>query len=164
MIKYTSLHSQRGITLLIGLIMLILITLTVVTAFKFSNVNSKAVGNMQVKNEANAAANIAIEQVLSSSFTDDPVAEPKLEVDLNHDGNVDYTVSVSKPKCVRAAIDSAGAKSSLSLGSEMTSQDSWNTVWEIEAEVDDTKTGAKTSVSSGVRVLLAQDQKDKVCI
>ena len=59
-------RAQRGVTLIIGLIMLVLITLMVTTAFMLSNTNLKAVGNMQFRDEAIAAANVATEDVLSS--------------------------------------------------------------------------------------------------
>ena len=49
-------HSQRGITLFVGLIMLVLITLMVTSAFTLSTSNLKSVGNMQARDEAIAAA------------------------------------------------------------------------------------------------------------
>ncbi len=159
---FTTHHSQRGITLFVGLIMLVLITLMVTTAFKFSNVNAKSVFNMQVKNEAVAAANFAIEEVVSTTFTDAPASQ-SIVVDLNNDGIPDYTVAISKPVCVRASVDTAGAPSSITLGAAMSSTSSWNTVWEFNATVNDAKTGAKTTVNAGVRVLLTQTQKDTVC-
>jgi hypothetical protein len=142
--------------------MLVLITLMVITAFTLSNTNLKSVGNMQVKDEATAAANVAIEQLLSSDFTTAPVADT-IDVDINNDGNVDYTVSIATPVCIRVSIDTAGAASSVTLGSAMSTTSSWNTVWDIEAVVDSTQTGAKTTVNAGVRVLLTQVQKDLVC-
>jgi len=158
----TSRHAQRGVTLFVGMIMLVLITLMLTTAFTLSHTNLKSVGNMQVKDEATAAANVAIEKLLSSGFTTAPAAET-IDVDINNDGNDDYTVSIATPACIRASIDTAGAASSVTLGSAMSTTSSWNTVWDIEAVVDDAKTGAKTTVNAGVRVLLTQAQKELVC-
>ena len=152
-------HAQRGVTLFISLILLVLITLMVTTAFTLSNTNLKSVGNMQAKDEAVAAANQAIEQVLSSPFTNAPAAE-EINVDFNNDRITDYVVQIAKPDCIRASKETTVAPSSISL--QMPS-DSWNTLWDIEATVDDPKTGAKTTVRAGARVLLTQAQKDAVC-
>ncbi len=156
----TPLHRQQGITLFMGMVMLILITLMVTSAFMLSNTNLKAVGNMQAKEEAVAAANLAIEQVLSSPFTTAPNAET-IEVDINNDGVTDYTVAIARPQCISVAVDTQGAKSSVALAGMTIS--SWNTVWDIDAVVNDNKTGAKTAVNAGVRVLLNETQKNAVC-
>ena len=158
----TSRHAQRGFALVIGMIMLLLITVMVTTAFTLSNTNLKAVGNMQDKDEATAAANVAVEQLLSSPFTTAPAAE-SINVDINNDGNNDYVVAIAPPVCIRASIDTAGFVSSVTLGAAMSAASSWNTVWDIEALVDNAKTGAKTTVNAGVRVLLTQTQKNTVC-
>jgi len=63
-----ALRAQRGATLVIGLIMLVLITLMMTSAFMLSSGNLRAVGNMQFRSEAMAAANLAIEQVLGTEF------------------------------------------------------------------------------------------------
>ncbi len=156
----TPLHRQQGITLFMGMVMLILITLMVTSAFMLSNTNLKAVGNMQAKEEAVAAANLAIEQVLSSPFTTAPNAET-IEVDINNDGVTDYTVAIARPQCISVAVDTQSAKSSVALAGMTIS--SWNTVWDIDAVVNDNKTGAKTAVNAGVRVLLNETQKNAVC-
>ncbi len=154
-------HNQRGVTLFVGLIMLVLITLMVTSAFTLSTTNLKSVGNMQAKDEAVAAANQAIEELLSSSFTDAPGAV-NIDVDINNDGTADYLVAIGAPTCIRASIESAAVKSSGSLPS-MSTVNSYNTIWDIEATVNDAKTGVKTTVRSGTRVLLTQAQKDDVC-
>ena len=155
-------NAQRGAALLVGLIMLVLITLMVTSAFTLSTTNLKSVGNMQAKNEAIAAANQAIEQVLGSPFTDSPAAED-VNVDINNDGINDYTVHITIPTCVRASISTSATVSSVSLGAAMSTVNVYNTLWDIEATVDDAKTGAKTVVSTGVKILLTQAQKDAVC-
>ena len=68
-------RSQSGATLIVGLIMLVLITVIVLSAFTFSSSNLKSVGNMQIREEALAAANLATEQVIASPFTDAPTAQ-----------------------------------------------------------------------------------------
>lgn len=156
-----SLRAQRGATLIVGLIMLVLLTLVVTSAFMLSTGNLKAVGNMQFRNEAAAAANKAIEQVLGSDFTKAPGAE-QVNVDINNDGSTDYVVDVAKPTCIRASVAAAAAKSSLKLPA-MSTQSYWNTVWDIDATVSDAVSGASIRIRQGVRVLLTQSQKDSVC-
>lgn len=162
MTPVASKHSQRGITLFVGLIMLVLITLMVTSAFTFSMSNLKSVGNMQAKGEAIAAANQAIEQVLSSPFTTAPTAE-EINVDINNDGSTDYVASIAIPTCIRASIASAAVKTSGTLPS-MSTVNTYITMWNIEATINDAKTGAKTTVQTGTRVLLTESQKEAVCL
>lgn len=154
-------HSQRGITLFVGLIMLVLITLMVTSAFTLSTTNLKSVGNMQAKDEAIAAANHAIEELLSTSFTDAPGAS-KIDIDINNDGTNDYLVEIATPTCVRASPDNLPAVTSGTLPS-LSVITNYNTVWDIQATVNNANTGAKTVVQAGMRVLLSQAQKDTVC-
>ncbi|MDQ2075644.1 hypothetical protein [Marinimicrobium sp. ABcell2] len=153
--------AQRGATLIIALIMLLLFTLMVASAFSLSSTNLKAVGNMQMRDEAIAAANVAIEQVISSAFTTAPSAQT-LEVDLNGDDTPDYIVSIATPECIRATQATPAALSSVALAA-MSTASSWNTVWSLDATVNDPASGALVRVRSGVRVLLSQAEKDAVC-
>ena len=59
---------QNGATLVVGLIMLVAITMMMLSAFSLSGGNLKAAGNMQFRNEAIAAARIAIEQTININF------------------------------------------------------------------------------------------------
>lgn len=160
--RMPSCRHQRGATLVVGLIMLTLITVMVASAFSLSSSNLKSVGNMQFRNEAVAAANKAIEQVVSSSFTATPQAET-IEVDLNNDGATDYTVEVAVPSCIRARTASDPTLSSVTLSTTMSMASTWNTVWNIVATVTDATTGAKVVTHSGVRVLRTQAQKEAEC-
>lgn len=157
-----SLRAQRGATLIVGLIMLVLITLVVTAAFTLSTGNLRAVGNMQFRNEAIAAANVAIEQVLGSPFTDAPTSE-EIEVDINNDNTTDYFVVIATPECIRATVATPSAPSSLSLGAGMSTASHWNTIWDVVADVNDAVSGASVQIRQGVRVLLTQAQKDAVC-
>ena len=70
MITVTSSTYQRGvITIFISMMMLLLITVMVVTAYSLSTTNLRAVGNVQARDEAIASANYVIEQVVGSGFT-----------------------------------------------------------------------------------------------
>lgn len=163
MIAPVSVHAQRGATLVVGLIMLVLITLVVTSAFLLSTGNLRAVGNMQFRNEAIAAANRAIELKIGSNFAV-PTPENALPVDLTGDGQADYFVDIATPTCIRATVASPTAASSLSLGAAMTTSSNWNTIWDIDAVVNDAKTGAAIRIRQGVRVLLTQAQKNAACV
>lgn len=155
-----SFDRQRGATLVVGLIMLLLLTLMISSAFTLSGSNLKAVGNMQAREEATAAANIALEQVLDSPFTTAPGAETIL-VDINNDGTSDYTAEIATPVCIRATVADPAPPSSVSL--PVMASSTWNTVWNLESTVSDPLSGAAVRIRSGVRVLLTQSQCDAVC-
>lgn len=156
------LYRQKGMTLILGMIMLVALTLIVTAAFTLSNTNLKAVGNMQTRSEAIAAANAAIEQMLSSAFTDSPSAET-INVDMDNDGDVDYVVEIATPVCVSAARDSSAPKSSATLP-VMAGASTWNTLWNIQASIIDSRTGTEVTVQAGTRVLLTEAQKQAVCL
>jgi Tfp pilus assembly protein PilX len=93
-------RSQRGATLMIAMIFLVILTLIVVSSIKVTNVNTRIVGNMQVQKEAQAAAQQGIETVISSDFTKLP-APSTVSVDINDGGQAasTYAVSVAAPEC-----------------------------------------------------------------
>ena len=151
---------QRGTTLVVALIMLLLLSLLVSGAFTLSTVNLKAVGNVQTRNEALAAVNTALEDVISTNFVGAGVQTP--QVDINNDGVSDYSVTIQAPTCIRATIADAVAPSSVSLGA--LSSDTWNTVWLLDAtSTDSSGGGAAVRVRTGVRVLLTDAEKKSRC-
>ncbi|PLC06538.1 hypothetical protein CY658_05795 [Variovorax sp. RO1] len=178
--------AQRGAALIIGMIMLLLITLVVTAGFNLSSANLKAVGNLQTRNEAVAAANRAIEEVAASLLVPGSDGTPSLAppqgtvsmVDINNDGVDDYKVTIAPPVCVRAtkAVDTGGGGSTgpggitggaSSSGSGLAAlPDQYNAVWDISTTVTDVTagaTGATTSVRQGVRALLNKAQFDALC-
>lgn len=163
-------HAQRGATLLVGMIMLVLITLMVTSAFTLSTTNLKSVGNMQSREEALAAVNKAIEQVQASfiiSTTSAPPPADEILVDINNDGITDYQVTFAAPICIRASVAAAAVLSSVTLPTLSTSSD-WNTVWDIDATVTPTSTnvgasGTSVRAHSGVRVYMSNTQKAALC-
>lgn len=157
--RIASPRAQHGVTLVVGLIMLVLITLVVSTAFLLSTTNLRSVGNMQFRDEAIAAANQAIELVLSAPFTTAPAAE-SINVDINHDNTTDYVVSIATPTCIRAVQEAAACCTSVTSPPPPSN---YRTVWDIDATVTDAASGASVRVRQGVRVLLTQAQKDAVC-
>jgi hypothetical protein len=90
--------AQRGVTLLISMIFLVIITLMVVSAVKVSTLNTKVVGNMQTEKEAAAAAQQAIEAVIGTDFTQAPAASTSSK-DIGLAGSA-YSVTMPAPVCI----------------------------------------------------------------
>ena len=95
---------QKGATLLIGLVMLIVLTLIVISSFNFGKTNLEIVSNMQQRQETIGAAQQALELAINSSrFVEYPLdvyTEPcngsnKLCIDVNGDGLDDWMQSGS---------------------------------------------------------------------
>jgi Tfp pilus assembly protein PilV len=157
-------QSQRGAALVVGLIMLVLVTVMMLAALTLSTSGFRSVSNMQFREEAIAAANRAIDQVISSPFALSPEAETIL-VDIDNDGDNDYSVDIDTPVCISAAQAFGADPSSEGLPPSMTVSSTWNTVWDIRATVnpDENAGGASVVVRAGVRYLLSEADKDAVC-
>ncbi|MDX5372989.1 MAG: hypothetical protein LPK18_11185 [Pseudomonadaceae bacterium] len=153
-------QGQRGVVLVVGLVMLLLVTLLVVNAFSLSSSSLDSVSNQQWRSEAVYAADAALEQVIGSAFVTAPQAQV-IPVDINQDSTAEYQVAVTEPVCERASLASATAPSSVTLAG--ISNSTWNTVFGMQATVDDDVTGAAVTVRSGVRVLLSEAQKNLLC-
>ncbi|MBK6290045.1 MAG: hypothetical protein IPJ33_03760 [Gammaproteobacteria bacterium] len=154
---------QRGVvTLLLSLIMLLLISVMLTAASTLSTVNLHGVRNMQLREEALAAANMAIEAQLGLPFTDRPAPVDDFPIDIDQDGGADYHVAIATPVCVRATPAVAESVSSVTLAG-ISTPFAWQTIWELDASVTETGSGASIRVRQGVRVLLTQARKDAVC-
>ena len=92
---------QSGITLVVSLIMLMVLTLLVVSAVRFGNINLKIAGNAQTEAESTAATQVGVEQTLqlvgAADKVDSVAAQPSLAVST---GGASYNVNVAKPTCV----------------------------------------------------------------
>lgn len=153
-------ESQRGATLLVALVMLVLLTLMVSSAFTLSTTNLKSVNNMQMREEATAAANSAIEQVISSTFIASTAVQI-LDIDLNNDGVGEYKVSVPVPQCISYTLAESAAASSVTLG--VMSDKTWDTLWDIQAIVYHEASGTNLTMRQGVLVRLNDAQKINLC-
>ncbi|MDM9653338.1 hypothetical protein QU755_18195 [Pseudomonas wenzhouensis] len=160
---------QQGAALIVGLIMLLLLTLMVGSAFTLSGTNLKSVGNMQLRAEAIAAANTAIEQKIGSNLKVAQTVE-SFDIDIDHDGNIDYVVTVT-PSCLSDSQASYASASGLS-GEETkdysgagapTASTGFNVILDLKADVVDAASGAAVTVRTGVRVLLNEAQRAAVC-
>jgi archaellum component FlaF (FlaF/FlaG flagellin family) len=161
---------QGGAVLVVSLIMLILITMFVVTAYKFSSTNLKSVNNMQTRAEAIAAANKAMEQVIGSWDFSTPPGADQINVDIDNNGSNDYVVNIAAPVCVKAVAVStpSSADSEWPTNAEgltippPTTANIYNVLWELDATATGT-TGTKVRVRQGISKSLTQDQCDAAC-
>jgi hypothetical protein len=164
-------NRQRGVTLIVGLIMLILITLMVTTAFTLNTSNLKAVGNMQFRNESIAAANKAIEQAIGTDFPFGFLTVPAAQTftyDINNDGTTDYTISLASPACKEAVKLPLGAVAGSCSGVRGGAiagcpKANWNSMWDMKAVVKDVVSGAEVAVNQGVRIEITDIQRTAVC-
>jgi len=175
----TTLKSARregGMTMLVAMIILVMITLLAVSAYRVSNTNLKVVNSMQGRQEGQAAAQAVIEQILSSlQFTRAPagVAAAHWGIDINGDGTEDYDVKATpQPRCVRISPVIIGATpqpadypciGSAVLGKAHLSSYCADTVWEVTATTTDKLTAAKTTIRQGVAVRVGVDDASSSC-
>ena len=170
---------QRGSTLIVVLIMLVLLTLFAFTSFNLSKSNLRLVSNQQFRGEAIASANSAIEEVLSSTYFSDTPATPfkttnSKTYDVNGDGKPDVTVTVgdpanvtqNPPPCIKSyqvlPVDPSdttalGCASQVQQNFGIAGGATWgaqcaDVIWEVTAAAADTKTQASTTVAAGIRI------------
>ena len=180
---------ERGNTLFMSLIFLVLLSLFAVSAFNSSTGGARIVSNTQVRQEVVAAAQKAIGDVVSSkTFSTNPalVGATPIAVDMDGNGVTDYTVTVTpQPKCYRTAViksatldpnsaaDLACVQSSTVVGSGIDSPDSAvtagnslcaTTEWNIRAQVIDPKSKTKATINQGVTVRALQTEAPTTCL
>ena len=148
-----SFRRQRGIAMVIGMIMLVLLTLLVVSAINSSSVNLRITGNMQAQDGARAVAQQAIEKVLGdyTKFYPTPTAVAATGYDINNDTNNDFQVAVAAPVCKAAAKQIPGREADCINGAKAGFY-CWDTLWEVVATATDTKTGVRQVVTQGVSI------------
>lgn len=175
----TMARRQEGATLFIALVMLVMITLLVVSAFRVSTTNLKVVSSMQGQQESIVAGQSAIDLTLSSAkFTEEPtfVGATPVNVDVNGDGTPDYVVSLNNPKptCLKARatlpqdLDLSNPNDKPCLGSARIGAGSMtsfctDTVWEVTATTKDTITSAETTIRQGVALRVDATDASSAC-
>ena len=111
---------QRGITLFVSMILLVLITLVAIATFNVGKSSMQIVGNFQQSNQTVTAAQEAIETAISTTkLVNTPAAvitpgcsgnANTLCVDVDGDGTADVTVALKghgatgNPGCVKAQV------------------------------------------------------------
>ena len=180
---------QRGATLVIALIMLVLLTLFAVSSMNTANTNLRVVGNMQSKNEALYAAQETIETVISTpQFLANPAnavlnpcgAQNTTCNDVTGDGNPEYTTTLTpQPTCVTVkpikneALNvsdsddlgcSAGQQQQVGVAGAVTGDSLCaNTIWEISARTTSTFSGTTVTVKQGVGIRVSADTAGTSC-
>jgi hypothetical protein len=177
--------SRRGVALVIGMVILIVMTLVILSSVTLSTGNLKAVSNMQFRDAALAASTLAIEEVVSTAFMNAP-ADARIAVDIDRDGTSDYTVYVPVPTCTRWTIPNpvdldpsepadqpcfSGSRID-GLGADALSTFCADTLWELRAyqvvgagtvPAADPVTGAGVTVNQGIRVRMSRALAKNAC-
>jgi len=176
--KSSSRKSQQGITLFVALVLLVMVTLLAVSSFRVSNTNLKVIASMQGKGEAVAAAQSAIEAVISNAaFAENPalVAANPILVDLTGAGKNEYSVTLNPaPVCLKARptnpadLDITKASDRPCFGTALVGQATLatscaETIWEIVATTKDTVTSAETTVRQGVSMRTSTTEAQSAC-
>ena len=180
---------MQGTSLVVSLILLALMSMLALSAFDAGMVNARVTSNMQIRNEALAAAQHAVDQTLSSAlFTTDPaaVAATSVPVDIDGNGDVDYSAVLSpRPRCYRSRIIPIGeldparsedlgcfaSATSRNAGIETPSGFSSaggslcaNTEWNVRAGVSDPRTSVSVAVNQGVGVRVSIVDATNSCL
>jgi Tfp pilus assembly protein PilX len=148
---------QRGMVLILSLIMLMVLTLMAVSAIRLSTVNLRSVANSQSRAEAMSTAQRTIDLVLSSNFTDN-VAGTAQTLAVT-EGGKNYSVVVARPCLVRTVpvknidldIAKADDKKCLDTLSNPYSACA-DTIWQIQATSTSGWFGANVSVTQGTGI------------
>jgi Tfp pilus assembly protein PilX len=143
---------QKGVTLFVTLIMLVVLTLFALSAFNLSSVNLKIVGNYQQQKESEALVSQTLERVMSTVTMFTTPAATCLPSGATPSGSplncsTAGDVLVEKPHCNYTA----PAKGYTKKIGELTPED---TSWEIRGSYTDPVTNASTAIVQGVSVRL----------
>ena len=170
--KSKAIGYQTGITLVVSLIMMVVLTLLVVSAIRFGNINLKIAGNAQTEVEATAATQVGIEKMLVEVNAADKIervaAQPNINVST---GAVTYKVNVQKPACILSknieTVELNPSKPQDKLCLESPDTDApigpdgrpltkptacKDQAWDVAASVSDAATGAKVNMLQGISV------------
>lgn len=173
----TPIAPQRGAALIVSLIMLLLITILAVTAFRLGKSNLQIIGNVQQRDQAIDAAQFAIDQTISSvQFTLTPAnavpnpcngtpnqvcaaatGGPGTDIDVRVNPSCDSIQPIPVTALNFADPDDAGCLvgASQDFGvAGASSNDSMcsDSVWNIDATATDNVTGATATVDEGAGV------------
>ncbi len=167
---------QKGATLLVGMIMLVVLTLLVVFALRSSNTGIKIAGNLQARMEADGAALKAIETMIEEfklaadvSLLNGYPASAPLSVQV---GDKTFAVTVVKPTCemevpitfgelteadhtdgsCTGEATSGAVAITASLAYADTPTNCKRQHWRIESALSDTLTGASVGQVQGIAV------------
>ena len=140
---------QRGTTLLISLIFLVILTLFAVSGMNTGVINLRTANNAQMMIEAEYAAQQQIEQMLNSvtGFMSGATAATVTNVDVNGDGYTDFVVTTQAPVCL-STVPAPG------YSYEFAASAPKDTVWQVTASASDSTFGATATLRQGVKIRL----------
>jgi hypothetical protein len=174
--RLASARRQRGLTLVVALLFLVLVTIITAATFNSSATNLRVTGNMVARQEALSASIVLLEHTISSQdFALDPagVAAESFPVDIDGDGAPDYEPVLDPiPRCNRVRVlrtleldvtrpADVACLSSSSLvdagidraeGSAPPGSLCANTEWNVRAVTRDPRTGVSIAANQGVAV------------
>ena len=141
-------NRQRGATLLVTLIMLVVLTLFAVTAFNLSSVNLKIVGNFQSQKQADATVQQALAHVISAIAIFETPAATALCVPggtATPCAASQQEVAIDRPRCNYVT----AARGYTKVLGQLTPED---TNWDVRASFTDPTTNARVAIVQGVAV------------
>lgn len=158
-------HRQRGIVLILSLIMLVVLTLLAVSAIRLSTVNLRTVANAEARHQALSTAQRAIDCILSSNFSSSVAGVPTgpCAGTISESGK-NFTVVLARPCLVRSApvlniaLNLADAnEKTCQKGSSAYSQCS-DTVWQLGATSSSGWFGASVAITQGTGIRMDNGQ------
>ena len=141
---------QRGTTLLIALIFLVILTLFAVSGMNTGVINLRTANNAQLMIEAEFAAQQQIEAVINSvtPFVIGSLgAATTTNIDVNGDSYTDFVVTTQPPICL-SMVPAPG------YSYEFAASAPKDTVWQVSATAADSTFGATATMRQGVKIRL----------
>lgn len=92
-------QKQQGVVLIVVMLFLVLITMFSISAFRSSTTNLRATRNMMIRQEAQGAAQWAIEDTISNGAFETTAAPAPITKDVTGDGGNNYTAAITVPTC-----------------------------------------------------------------
>lgn len=149
---------QRGMTLIISMVMLVILTLFVVSGIRIANINLRVTANYQWQKEMEALTDSAIEQLISASTSfDNALVQGGTAADqiICANGVVGAAGSCSlinpqvgtviTPRCMSSKVATGYSKKIDAMSPD-------DNEWLIKATATDSVSGAKVTVYRGVTV------------
>lgn len=188
--NFRSAGAQRGITLVVAMLFLLVLSLFAVSSYNSSTTNTIVTGNMVARQESLAAAQWLIDTTISSAtFATDPKAIAastyELNIDRDEGETVEYRPQLSPaPTCQRVRalkgveldIDDEADVACMKSGStgsplvetgvlDPTAGDSFcaNTEWNVRAIVEDDVTGTSVAIDQGVGIRVPTTDAEDYC-
>lgn len=149
---------QRGVVLLVSLIMLIVMTLLATSAIRMATVNLRTINNLQARAEAMTAAQAALDRVMDTNFTDN-INGTQQTLSIAIDASKSYNVAIARP-CIAQVNPIKNIDLDISKTEDQKCFDAlsnpWSacsqTVWQVSATVNDGWFGANIGIVQGTGI------------